>query len=92
MVAINPYLNFSGSTEEAFSFYKSLFGGEFVGGIRRFRDTPVAANLTEEELDKVMHVALTIGNGNMLMGTDILTSMDQTLTPGDNFLPQHQYR
>ncbi len=40
MAAINPYLNFAGNTEEAFNFYKSIFGGDFIGGIMRFKDTP----------------------------------------------------
>ena len=42
MPTINPYLNFRGNTEEAFNFYKSVFGGEFIGGITRFSDTPEA--------------------------------------------------
>lgn len=85
MATINPYLNFQGNTEEAFNFYKSVFGGEFVGGISRFRDTPEADKLPEHEKDKVMHVALPVGEGNMLMGTDFLESMGQKIEPGNNF-------
>lgn len=83
MATINPYLNFLGNTEEAFNFYKSVFGGEFAM-VMRFRDTEHGANLPEEDKDKIMHIALPIGS-NMLMGTDCLTSMGQNLKFGDNF-------
>lgn len=85
MATINPYLNFTGNTEDAFNFYKSVFGGEFVGGISRFRDAPDADNLPEDELDKVMHIALPVGEKTMLMGTDALESMGQKVTEGNNF-------
>lgn len=85
MPTINPYLNFQGNTEEAFNFYKSVFGGEFIGGITRFSDTPEADKLPEHEQNKVMHVALPIGNGNMLMATDALESIRQEVKPGNNF-------
>jgi PhnB protein len=67
---INPYINFNGNAEEAFNFYKSVFGGEFAQ-IMRFKDLsspefPVAEN----EADKVMHIALPVGT-NVLMGNDI---------------------
>ncbi|MCK7529157.1 MAG: hypothetical protein MZV64_72195 [Ignavibacteriales bacterium] len=42
MKSINPYLKLSGNTEEAFNFYKKVFGGDFAGGIYRFKDTPDA--------------------------------------------------
>lgn len=85
MATINPYLNFPGTTEEAFNFYKSIFGGEFTGGISRFRDMPEAGDIPEEDLDKVMHVSLPIGDGNVLMGTDALESMGHKITQGNNF-------
>ncbi len=83
MVTINPYLNFPGNTEEAFNFYKSVFGGEFY--ITRFKDTPEADKIPANEKDKIMHIALPIGKGNVLMATDALESMGQKLTPGNNF-------
>jgi PhnB protein len=83
MPTINPYLNFQGKAEEAFNFYKSIFGGEFVGGIRRFSDTQEATRLPENEQNKVMHIALPIGN-NMFMATDALESMNQKVLPGNN--------
>ncbi len=84
MTAINPYLNFAGNTEEAFNFYKSVFGGEFLA-VTRFRDTPEAGNVPENERDKIMHIALPIGNGNVLMATDALESMGHRLAAGNNF-------
>lgn len=83
MAAFNPYLNFNGNTEEAFNFYKSVFGGEFAM-IMRFRDAPGNENMPPEVLDKIMHIALPIGNGNMLMATDSLESMGQKLVVGNN--------
>jgi len=84
MKTVNPYLNFNGNTEEAFNFYKSAFGGEFAT-IMRFKDSPEAANTAPEDQNKLMHIALPIGNGNMLMGTDALESKGQKLRPGNNF-------
>ncbi|MEJ7767706.1 MAG: hypothetical protein WKF89_07830 [Chitinophagaceae bacterium] len=77
MTKLNSYLNFPGNTEEAFDFYKSVFGGEFIGGLMRFKDVdglPGKENLSEKDLNVLMHVALPIGE-NMLMGTDSLESM-----------------
>jgi PhnB protein len=85
MKSINPYLNFAGNTEEAFNFYKKVFGGDFAGGIFRFKDTPDADKLSKSDQEKVMHVGLPMGNGNMLMATDALESMGFKLTFGNNF-------
>ncbi len=83
MPSINPYLNFPGNTEDAFNFYKSVFGGEFAGGIMRYEGTPDGKKLSAEEKQKVMHVGLPIG-GSMLMGTDTLESMGQKVVEGNN--------
>lgn len=83
MATINPYLNFMGNTEEAFNFYKSVFGGEFTG-IQRFKDIPDGDKMSAEDQEKIMHVALPIGGGNVLMGTDTLESMGHSLTVGTN--------
>jgi PhnB protein len=84
MVTINPYLNFLGNTEEAFNFYKSVFGGEFVV-LQRFKDAPGMPELPAADANKIMPVALPIGKGNILMGTDALESMGHSLTTGNNF-------
>jgi PhnB protein len=84
MRLLNPYLNFAGNTEEAFTFYKSVFGGEFAV-LQRFKDTPEAGNVPDKAKEKIMHIALPIGNGNTLMATDALESMGHEMTVGNNF-------
>lgn len=84
MKAVNTYLNFPGNTEEAFNFYKSVFGGELVG-LTRFKDIPESDNVKPHEKEKLMHVSLPIGKNNVLMATDALESMGQKLTVGTNF-------
>jgi PhnB protein len=84
MVTVQPYLNFNGNTEDAFNFYKSVFGGEFLT-IQRFKDTPHGASMSPADREKIMHVALPIGQGTVLMGTDTLESMGQKLSVGNNF-------
>ena len=73
MAEINPYLSFNDNCEEAFEFYRSVFGGEFTG-IARFSDMDWGMEMDEAEKSKVMHVALPIGNG-ILMGSDTPNSM-----------------
>ncbi|WP_448702472.1 VOC family protein [Mucilaginibacter sp. AW1-3] len=84
MAIINPYLNFSGNTEEAFNFYRSVFGGEFQV-MMRFKNMPDGQNLSAEDGEKLMHISLPISKTNVLMGTDVLGSMGQSLTVGNNF-------
>ncbi|QHL86624.1 VOC family protein [Nibribacter ruber] len=74
MALINPHINFNGNAEEAFNFYKSVFGGEFAR-IVRFRDfTSAEYPMAESEAEKIMHIALPIGQ-NMLMANDVPASM-----------------
>ena len=82
MTTIHPYLNFNGNTEEAFNFYKSVFGGEFLS-IQRFRDIPDSGQIPATALDLIMHVALPIG-GSVLMGTDAPESMGFHVKTGNN--------
>jgi PhnB protein len=84
MATINPYLNFDGSTEEAFNFYKSVFGGDFIA-LMRWKDAPEADKIPADDREKIMHVSLPIGQGNILMATDACESMGQGLTVGNNF-------
>lgn len=60
MLSIHPYLNFPGTTEDAFNFYKSVFDGEFTM-LQRYKDTPEAGNVPEEAREKIMHVSLPAG-------------------------------
>lgn len=84
MKKINPYINFNGNTEEAFLFYKSVFGGEFAA-FSRFKDTQAGDNLPEEDKEKIMHVSLPLENGTILMATDVLASMGHQPVSGNNF-------
>jgi len=71
MKAINPWINFNGNAEEAFSFYKSVFGGEFTK-IVRFKDIASAEfPIPESEANKIMHIALPIGKHNVLIANDV---------------------
>tara|TARA_R110000796_G_scaffold35017_2_gene90046 strand:- start:23218 stop:23661 length:444 start_codon:yes stop_codon:yes gene_type:complete len=76
MAQINPYIHFNGNAEEAFEFYKSVFGGEFAM-IIRFKDIPSDPNypIAESEANKIMHIALPIGKNDVLMASDTPESM-----------------
>jgi PhnB protein len=77
MATINPHINFNGNAEEAFNFYKSVFGGEFKK-IMRFKDLASAEfPVAENEANKIMHIALPIGK-NVLMANDVPESMGRT--------------
>lgn len=87
MARVSTYLNFPRNTEEAFVFYKSVFGTEFDGGIQRMGEAPPQEGqppLSEEDKNLVMHVALPILGGHMLMGTDAPESMGFKLVKGNN--------
>ena len=85
MARTSTYLNFSRNTEEAFLFYQSVFGGEFDGGIHRMGEVEAGEpKLSEEDKNLVMHVALPILGGHVLMGTDAPESMGFKLTFGNN--------
>jgi PhnB protein len=88
MSRVNTYLNFTRNTEEAFNFYKCVFGGEFSGGgIGRFRDIPVSEEgpeLKEEDKNLIMHIELPILGGHVLMGTDAPESMGFKVNFGNN--------
>jgi PhnB protein len=87
MARTSIYLNFARETEEAFNFYKSVFQTEFLNGISRMGEVPPqegAPILSEEDKNLVMHVALPILGGVVLMGTDAPESMGFTLNPGNN--------
>lgn len=74
MITINPYINFNGNAEEAFTFYKMVFGGEF-GKITRFKDIASPEfPVPESEANKILRIVLPIGK-NMLMANDVPESM-----------------
>ncbi|HEX5127758.1 MAG TPA: VOC family protein [Rhodocyclaceae bacterium] len=87
MARVNTYLNFPRTTEAAFLFYKSVFGGDFSAPIGRFKDVPAQPGqppMAEADKNLVMHVALPILGGHMLMGTDAPESMGFSLIQGNN--------
>jgi PhnB protein len=87
MARVSTYLNFPGNTEEAFNFYKSVFGTDFVGPINRMGEVPSQEGvppLSEADKNLVMHVALPILAGHMLYGTDATSTMGFKLDYGNN--------
>jgi PhnB protein len=88
MTNINPYLSFDGNAEEAMTFYRSVFGGDFMGGIMRWGDAPGCdegeMKLGDEDKGKVMHMALPISEGNVIMASDSLKAFGPPVTVGNN--------
>lgn len=74
MALINPHINFNGNAEEAFNFYKSVFGGEFTKIIRLKDLSSPEFPVAENDANKIMHIALPIGK-NILMANDVPESM-----------------
>ena len=86
MARVNTYLNFPGNTEEAFTYYRELFGTNFVGPIVRFGDMPMPGGpeLSAEDAKRIMHMELEITGGHVLMATDMLLSMGMECRVGNN--------
>jgi PhnB protein len=87
MSKVSIYLNFPGTTEEAFNFYKTVFKTEFVGPVMYNKDIPPNPGMPsfpENELGKVMHVCMPILGGTQIMATDMLESMGHKVTIGNN--------
>lgn len=87
MARVSTYLNFANQTEEAFLFYQSIFGGEFIGGINRFGEMPPAEGmppLSEKDKNLILHMALPILGGHMLMGSDAPESLGFNVNYGNN--------
>lgn len=84
MTKLHTYLNFAGNAEEAFEFYRSVFGGEF-SSLVRFDDMPMeGVDIRDEDGKKIMHISLPIGEDSILMASDTLESLGQQLRPGNN--------
>ncbi len=84
---ISPYINFNGNCEEAFNFYKSVFGGQF-GGVNRFKEMPPQEGqpaMPEEVGNLIMHVSLPISKETVLMGSDALEGFGPPMVFGNNF-------
>ena len=85
MARVSTYLNFPGTTFEAFEFYKSVFGTEYLAPPTRFRDMPGGAPpLPANELDLILHIELPILGGHVIMATDMLESAGHVQQRGNN--------
>ena len=87
MTTVNVYINYDGNCEEAFNFYKSVFGGEFPY-VGRYKDMPVQEGqkpLTEEDKNRIMHISLPVSKETILMGSDTICEMSESFKKGNNF-------
>lgn len=84
MAKINTYLNFDGKAEEAFEFYQSVWGGSF-SDLQRFGDADFGANMSADDQQKIMHIALPLTDHHVLMGSDYVEGMGKPLAVGNNF-------
>lgn len=82
-MTVHPYLNFDGQAEEAFNFYRSVFGGEFTANMK-MTEAPGSEELPEAEKNRTMHISLPIGKDTILMASDILPSAGHKLVRGNN--------
>lgn len=84
-IKVNTHLNFNGNTEEAFNFYKLVFGGDFLE-LQRFKDAPkeIQKNIPKKELNKILRISLKIGKNYILSGTEAPESMGFKLIEGNN--------
>lgn len=80
---VNPYLYFDGNAEEAFLFYQSVFGGEFMAHMK-MTNAPDSEKLSEEEKNRIMHISLPIGSDTILMASDTIPSAGHQLNSGNN--------
>src|SRR5437868_1210118 len=81
MANINPYIHFNGNAEEAFTFYKSVFGGTFAKVLRYKEVASAEFPIAENDANRVMHIALPIGKTSVLMGSDAIMGQ---VTENDN--------
>ncbi|MEW5675149.1 VOC family protein [Flavobacterium enshiense] len=85
MTSVQPYLTFNGTCEEAFNFYRSVFGGDFAYA-GKFKDMPPSGefSISDADKEKIMHISLPIGN-TVLMASDTVEGCGNPVTFGDNF-------
>lgn len=87
MASVNIYLNFNGNCEDAFNFYKSVFGGEFpyIGRYKDMPEQPGMKAMAPEEGEKIMHISLPISQETVLMGSDAGGEWAANIVAGNNF-------
>jgi len=84
MTTINPYITFDGKCEEAFNFYKSVFGGEFLF-MGRMSGMPEKYKVPDDQKNRVMHVSFPISKETILMGSDTVEGLSPPIAAGNNF-------
>jgi PhnB protein len=84
MQGTDIYLHFKGNSEEAFSFYKSIFGGEFITA-QRFKDVPGGEKMDQDTRERMIHISLKISPHTTLMATDMMGNEENELKIGNNF-------
>jgi PhnB protein len=85
MALINPYIHFNGNAEQAFTFYKSVFGGEFAK-IARYKDiSSPEFPIAESDENRIMHIALPIGKSTVLMASDVLEIMGKVMESDNRY-------
>lgn len=84
MAQLSPYLTFNGNCEDAFNFYKSVFGGDF-NSVSRFKDMPSESPIPDDMKEKIMHIALQVSRETFLMGSDSSDLFGLATQPGNNF-------
>lgn len=77
MAQLNPYIHYNGNAEEAFTFYKSVFGGEFAALVRFKEFASPEFQVPEHEENKIVHISLPIGGESVLMGSDVPEMLGQ---------------
>lgn len=80
---VHVYLNFDGNAEEAFNFYKSVFGGEFIANMK-MGEAPGSEKMDKSEQNRTMHISLPLGEHAVLMASDIVPSAGHVLKQGNN--------
>lgn len=83
MKAVNHYLNFDGHAEEAFVFYRSVFGGDFKE-VNRYEEMPTEKPLPSHLKKRILHISLPLDNGSVLMGSDVMEGFGEPLHKGNN--------
>ena len=84
MTTINAYVTYDGNCEEAFGFYKGVFGGDF-SYVGRYKDMPSEQPLPDSEAEKIMHISLPISKETILMGSDASPAFGPPCVTGSNF-------
>ncbi|NNN21637.1 MAG: VOC family protein [Acidimicrobiales bacterium] len=84
MACVSTYLNFPGNTEDAFNFYEKIFNSKISTPVVRFKYLPGGPPIAKEEEISIVHIELPIIGGHVIMATDVLTSLGQSVEVGNN--------